>query len=45
MKTTDHHPARRFGHVYRFLDDLIPMNDNEKLQTSSTEKYPAETRS
>ena len=45
MKTIDHHPARRFGHLSRSLDDLIPMNDNEELQTSFTEMYPVETRS
>ena len=35
IKNIDHHRARRFGHVYRFVDDLIAMNDNKELRTHS----------
>ena len=27
MKNIDHDDPRRFGHIYRFIDDLIAMND------------------
>ena len=29
-KNIDHHRARRFRHVYRFIDDRITVNDNKK---------------
>ena len=29
MKNIDHHQARTFGHVYRFIDVLNFINDND----------------
>ena len=37
----DHHHAGRFGHVYRFIDILITMNDNKEFESSFKETYPA----
>ena len=42
MKNIDHYRARIFGHVYRFLDYLIAMNDNNNFGNSLKEIYPAE---
>ena len=35
MKNIDHR-ARRFGHVYRFVDDLIAVNDNKVFENFRT---------
>ena len=37
----DHHHTGRFGHVYRFIDILIAMNDNKEFESSFKETYPA----
>ena len=42
MKNIDVHRARRFGHVYIFIDDMITMNDNKEFDNSFKEIYPAE---
>ena len=34
IKNIDHHCARRFGHVYRSIDDLIALNDHKELENS-----------
>ena len=41
-KNIDHHCAGRFGHVYRFIDGLIPMNYNKECGNSLMEIYPEE---
>ena len=42
MKDIDHHCARRFGHVYRFVDDdLVALNDNKEFGNSFKKIYPA----
>ena len=37
----DHLCARGFGHVYRFVDDLIAVNDNKEFGNSFKKIYPA----
>ena len=34
MKNIDHHCARKFGHIYGFIDDLITTNDNKEFENS-----------
>ena len=41
MKNIDHHRARSFGHIYKFIDDLITMNDSKEYENSFKEIYPA----
>ena len=36
MKSIDHHGAR-FGHVYRFIGDLIGVNDSKEFKNSFKE--------
>ena len=43
MKNIDHIDcARRFGHIYRFMNDLIAMNGSNESEKSLKEIYPAE---
>ena len=37
MKHIDHHLARMSRQVYRFIDDLITMNDNKEYENSLME--------
>ena len=32
MKNIDHHHARKFGNVFRFIEDLIVRNEEELFQ-------------
>ena len=41
MKNIDQHRAK-FWHMYRFIDDLIAMNDSKEFENSLEEIYPAE---
>ena len=34
MKNIDHHCARGFGHVCRFIDNLIAVNDDKEFENS-----------
>ena len=31
MKNTDYHCARKFGNIYRFIDDRIAVNYNKEF--------------
>ena len=42
MKNTDYHCARKFGNIYRFIDDRIAVNYNKEFQDFFKEIYPAE---
>ena len=42
IKNIDHYRAGIFEHVYRFLDYMIAMNDNNNFGNSLKEIYPAE---
>ena len=41
MKNIDQHCAK-FWHMYRFIDDLIAMNDSKEFENSLEEIYPRE---
>ena len=40
MKNIDHHCAGRFGYIYRFIDDLIAMNDCKEFKNTFKEIHP-----
>ena len=40
IKNIDYHYARRYGHIYRLIDDLIAMIDSKQFEI-----YPAELES
>ena len=40
LKRTDLPRARRLRHVFRFIDDLQTMNDNDEFMNSYHEIYP-----
>ena len=42
MKNIDHLHERKFGHVYRFIEDLIAVNDGKEFDNSFKEIYPEE---
>ena len=42
LKKEDLHRARRLRHVFRFIDDLIALNDNNEFAASYKEIYPEE---
>ena len=42
VKNIDHHHARKFGNVFRFIEDLIVRNDSKEFENSSKEIYPEE---
>ena len=42
LKRTDLPRARRLRHVFRFIDDLLTMNDNDEFMNSYHEIYPPE---
>ena len=42
MTYIDHHCAKRFGHVYRFIDDLIQVKGNKEFDNPFKEIYSAE---
>ena len=40
IKHIDHYRARGFGHVYRFIDDPIAINNCETFENYFKETYP-----
>ena len=42
LKNSQYHRARKFGNVFRFIDDLIAINDGKEFSTSFQEIYPPE---
>ena len=42
MKNIDHLHARKFGHEYRFIYDLIAVNGNKEFEMSFKEIYQEE---
>ena len=42
LKTSDYGRARRFLNAFRFIDDLITLNDSDEFQRSFSEIYPPE---
>lgn len=40
MKHIDHYRARGFGHIYRFIDDPIAINNSETFENYFKETYP-----
>ena len=42
LKKEDLHRARRLRHVFRFIDDLIALNDKNEFAKSYKEIYPEE---
>ena len=42
VKNIDHHHARKFGNVFRFIEDLIVRTDSKEFENSSKEIYPEE---
>ena len=41
-KKDNHHRARRFGHAFRFIDDLVAINDNNEFENCYKEIYPSD---
>ena len=41
-KKHDIHKARRFGNVFRFIDDLVAINDNGEFEKCYSDIYPPE---
>ena len=42
LKSNDHHIARKFGNVFRYIDDLLAINDGGEFERSYLDIYPAE---
>ena len=42
LKSKDHKKARKFGNVFRFIDDLIAINDGNEFSKAYKEIYPQE---
>ena len=42
LKKSDNIKARKFGNTFRFIDDLIAMNDGGEFESSHHEIYPPE---
>ena len=42
VKKTDQRRARKFGNVFRFIDDLVAINDGLEFSKSYSEIYPTE---
>ena len=42
LKKNDLARAKNLRHVFRFIDDLIALNDNEEFMRSHKEIYPPE---
>ena len=41
-KNTDYGVARKFGNIFRFIDDLIAINDGNEFENHYNEMYPPE---
>ena len=42
MKKENNVLARKFGRVFRFIDDLLAVNDGEEFEKHFSEIYPPE---
>ena len=42
LKKTDLSRAKNLRHVFRFIDDLIALNDNDEFMRSHKDIYPPE---
>ena len=42
LKTDDYQMARRFGNVFRYIDDLLAINDNGEFEKHFKNIYPPE---
>ena len=42
IKNTNYEVARKFGNVFRLIDDLIAINDGNKFENHYNEIYPSE---
>ena len=42
LKTSDYQIARRFGNVFRYIDDLLAINDNGEFEKNYLNIYPPE---
>ena len=42
LKTDDYQMARRFGNVFRYIDDLLAINDNGEFERNYNNIYPPE---
>ena len=40
IKKTDQCRARKFGNIFRFIDDLVAINDGLEFSKSYSEMYP-----
>ena len=42
LKSNNYQMARRFGNVFRYIDDLLAINDNGEFEKNYAEIYPPE---
>ena len=42
IKNTNYEVARKFDNIFRFIDDLIPINDGNEFENHYNEIYPPE---
>ena len=42
LKKTDLYRAKNLRHFFRFIDDLIALNDNDEFMRSHKDIYPPE---
>ena len=42
IKNTNYRVARKFGNIFRFIDDLITINDGNEFDNHYNEIYPPE---
>ena len=42
LKSSDYQIARRFGNVFRYIDDLLAINDNGEFERNYLNIYPSE---
>ena len=42
IKNTNYKIARKFGNIFRFIDDLIALNDGNEFESHYNEFYPPE---
>ena len=41
-KNSNYGAARKFGNIFRFIDDLIAINDGNEFENHYNEIYPSE---
>ena len=42
IKNTNYNVARKFGNIFRFIDDLIATNDGNEFENHYNDIYPSE---